>query len=179
VKLTEDEYKELKKKTEKYRNSRFAGSEAVVIPDSLPGLATKLFNEESIKQGENKLNKLSWLYKRQQELEKFSFPLHILCTVSYKGELKGYDTEYDYYTESLASICLLKEEKIFCLEKVKENVYLTKYQKYILEENNIPYTTCNTMNELLFLLSDITDDEELESVARQIEEFHYYNETKK
>jgi len=65
------------------------------------------------------------------------------------------------------------------LEKVKENVYLTKYQKYILEENNIPYTTCNTMNELLFLLSDITDDEELESVARQIEEFHYYNETKK
>ena len=121
-KLTEDEYKELKKKTEKYRNSRFAGSEAVVIPDSLPGLATKLFNEESIKQGENKLNKLSWLYKRQQELEKFSFPLHILSTVSYKGELKGYDTESDYYNESLASICLLTEEKIFCLEKVKENL---------------------------------------------------------
>lgn len=68
------------------------------------------------------------------------------------------------------------------LEKVKENMYLTKYQIQVLEENNIPYKTCNTMSELLFLLSDITEEEEfeeLESVARQIEEFHYYQETKK
>jgi len=121
-KLTEEEYKILKQKKEKYRNSRFEGSEAVVIPDSLPGLATKLFNEESVKQGENKLNKLVWLYEKQQEVAEFSFPLHISSTVSYKGELKGYDTDYDYNYESLASICLVQDEKIFCLEKVKENL---------------------------------------------------------
>lgn len=68
------------------------------------------------------------------------------------------------------------------LEKVNDKVYLTKYQIQVLEENNIPYKSCNTMSELIFLLSDIAEEEEfdeLESVARQIEEFHYYNEVRK
>lgn len=68
------------------------------------------------------------------------------------------------------------------LEKVNDKIYLTKYQIQVLEENNIPYKSCNTMSELIFLLSDITEEEEfdeLENVARQIEEFHYYNEVRK
>ncbi len=68
------------------------------------------------------------------------------------------------------------------LEKVKENIYLTKYQQKVLEDYHISFTSCKDMSELLFLLSDITDSSEfdsLEEVARQIEEFYYYNDTNK
>ena len=64
------------------------------------------------------------------------------------------------------------------LEKVNDRFYLTK----VLEKNNIPYKSCNSMSELLFLLSDISDEDEffeLEMVAKEIEEFHYYNEVNK
>ena len=68
------------------------------------------------------------------------------------------------------------------LEKVNDRFYLTKYQTQVLEKNNIPYKSCNSMSELLFLLSDISDEDEffeLEMVAKEIEEFHYYNEVNK
>lgn len=67
------------------------------------------------------------------------------------------------------------------LEKVG-NLYLTKYQQQVLEEYHIPYQTCGSAKELLFLLSDIVDEEEydeLESVANEISEFSYYHETRK
>ena len=67
------------------------------------------------------------------------------------------------------------------LEKVG-NLYLTKYQQKDLQEHHIPYMDCQDMKSLLFLLSDISDDEEydeLEDVAREISEFSYYHETHK
>lgn len=71
---------------------------------------------------------------------------------------------------------LIEENK---LVKINESIYLTKYQQNILEKYHIPFTKCKNMTELLFLLSDTLEDEELERVAMQIEEFHYYNETHK
>ena len=67
-------------------------------------------------------------------------------------------------------------------ESVNKNLYLTKYQKQILEEYHIPYQNCQNSKELLFLLSDIIDDEEydeLEEVAREISDYYYYHEMKK
>ncbi len=68
------------------------------------------------------------------------------------------------------------------LEKINENLYLTNYQKQVLENYHIPFQNCKNAKELLFYLSDITDEEEydeLEEVARQIDEFSYYHETHK
>lgn len=62
-------------------------------------------------------------------------------------------------------------------EQVNKNLYLTKYQKQVLEEYHIPFQDCQNSKELLFLLSDIIDDEEydeLENVAREIAEYDYY-----
>jgi len=73
---------------------------------------------------------------------------------------------------------ILQEFEKNKLEKVN-NMYLTKYQQEVLQKNNISYTECQNLNELLFLLSDNYDDEELEEIISQIEEFHYYNETHK
>jgi len=65
------------------------------------------------------------------------------------------------------------------LEKVKENLYLTKYQQQVLKEKNIPYLECKDLTELIFLLSENYDDEEIETIIAEIEEFHYYQETQK
>ena len=67
------------------------------------------------------------------------------------------------------------------LEKVG-NLYLTKYQQQVLDKYHISYQTCESTKELLFLLSDIVDEEEyddLEAVASEIAEFSYYHETRK
>lgn len=64
------------------------------------------------------------------------------------------------------------------LEKIND-MYLTKYQQEVLQKNNIAYKNCKNLNELLFLLSEEYEDEELEEILSQIEEFHYYNETHK
>ena len=61
-------------------------------------------------------------------------------------------------------------------EKVN-SMYLTKYQKEVLDHHHIPYQDCQDVKELLFYLSDILDDEEyddLENVAREIAEYDYY-----
>ena len=61
-------------------------------------------------------------------------------------------------------------------------LYLTKYQQEILTKHHIPYQKCQNIQELLFFLSHIPDEEdydELEEVAKQIAEFHYYHEIRK
>ncbi len=82
----------------------------------------------------------------------------------------------DYEEIEKEELETLKENE---LEKVG-NIYLTKYQKKVLDEYHVPYEKVSNTKELLFLLSDIVDDreyDELEEVARQIDEFSYYHET--
>lgn len=67
------------------------------------------------------------------------------------------------------------------LERINDSLYLTKYQQQVLNDHNISFKDCKSAKELLFLLSDINDDEDfddLEEVARQIDEYSYYNETR-
>lgn len=67
-------------------------------------------------------------------------------------------------------------------QKINDNIYLTNYQTKVLDDFHIPYKDCQSARDILFLLEDTYDDEEfeeLEEVARQIEEYSYYHETNK
>ena len=67
-------------------------------------------------------------------------------------------------------------------KEVKEGIFLTDYQVDVLLRNGIKETDYNSLNELIFLLNEILeedDNEELELVERQISEFQYYNCTNK
>lgn len=68
------------------------------------------------------------------------------------------------------------------LVHIKDNLYLTNYQKEVLEEYHIPYQNVKSNKDLLFYLSEIGDDEEydeLENVARELADYSYYHETHK
>lgn len=63
------------------------------------------------------------------------------------------------------------------LEKINGSLYLTKYQQQILNHHHITFKECKSAKELLFLLEDnIDEDEEMEEVVRQIDEYSYYHE---
>ncbi len=68
------------------------------------------------------------------------------------------------------------------LVHIKDNLYLTNYQREVLEEYHIPYQNVKSNKDLLFYLSEIGDDEEydeLENVARELADYSYYHETHK
>ena len=65
---------------------------------------------------------------------------------------------------------------------IKDNLYLTNYQKEVLEEYHIPYQNVKSNKDLLFYLSEIDMDEDyddLENVARELADYSYYHETHK
>ena len=68
------------------------------------------------------------------------------------------------------------------LVHIKDNLYLTNYQREVLEEYHIPYQNVKSNRDLLFYLSEIGSDEEydeLENVARELADYSYYHETHK
>ena len=68
------------------------------------------------------------------------------------------------------------------LVHIKDNLYLTNYQREVLEEYHIPYQNVKSNKDLLFYLSEIGSDEEydeLENVARELADYSYYYETHK
>lgn len=68
------------------------------------------------------------------------------------------------------------------LVHIKDNLYLTNYQREILEEYHIPYQNVKSNKDLLFYLSEIGSDEEydeLENIARELADYSYYHETHK
>jgi len=68
------------------------------------------------------------------------------------------------------------------LVHIKDNLYLTNYQRDVLEEYHIPYQNVKSNKDLLFYLSEIGSDEEydeLENVARELADYSYYYETHK
>ena len=65
------------------------------------------------------------------------------------------------------------------LVHIKDNLYLTNYQREVLEEYHIPYQNVKSNKDLLFYLSEIGSDEEydeLENVARELADYSYYHE---
>lgn len=69
------------------------------------------------------------------------------------------------------------------LIQIKENIYLTQYQIDILKKYQIPYESCNSINEIIFLIEDLLETEwyleDLENVSESLGEFDYYNNYKK
>ena len=68
------------------------------------------------------------------------------------------------------------------LVHMKDNLYLTNYQREVLEEYHIPYQNVKSNKDLLFYLSEIGSYEEydeLENVARELADYSYYHETHK
>ena len=68
------------------------------------------------------------------------------------------------------------------LVHIKDNLYLTNYQREVLEEYHIPYQNVKSNKDLLFYLSEIGSDEEydeLENVAPELADYSYYHETHK
>lgn len=68
------------------------------------------------------------------------------------------------------------------LEKVSEHLYLTKYQIDVLNRFSIPIQNIKDIRELLYYLSDVVDEDEydeLEEVAREINDYYYYHEMRK
>ncbi|MBQ6687175.1 MAG: hypothetical protein IJN03_01470 [Bacilli bacterium] len=68
------------------------------------------------------------------------------------------------------------------LVKINSNIYLTKYQIAILDRFHIEYNNCSDIKEILFLIDEYLEseyEEELDELAKNLQEFSYYNFTHK
>ena len=68
------------------------------------------------------------------------------------------------------------------LKRRDNNLLLSDYQVSVLSRNGINYNSYSSVRELLFEIEACLDDyfdDELDIVSSQIQEFIYYNETKK
>ena len=62
--------------------------------------------------------------------------------------------------------------------KTRENgMALSDYQVKVLARNNIDYKKYNNVKELMFAINemDIDEDDELEQIARELDEMDYYS----
>ena len=77
---------------------------------------------------------------------------------------------------------IVKEtHKNMSMNKINDNLYLSNNQINVLERYNIDYKT-KTIEELLFELDEILNEEEyddLENLSSELAEFNYYYNTKK
>ena len=67
------------------------------------------------------------------------------------------------------------------LEKINDDLYLTRKQMDILKKNDIEYSN-KTIDELMFEIEDILnqeDNEELDRLSMDLAEFNYYHNTNK
>lgn len=74
------------------------------------------------------------------------------------------------------------EESEKNMHKQINNLYLTQKQIDVLDRNNIDYNKCTSMNELLYYIDEVLnedDNEELEKVSLEIAETNYYMNTNK
>jgi len=66
--------------------------------------------------------------------------------------------------------------------KINDKIYLTKYQISVLERFHIGYQKCTEIKDILFLIDDYLEgeyEEELDELAKNLQEFNYYNFTHK
>ena len=65
------------------------------------------------------------------------------------------------------------------LVKVNDKLYLTNYQIEVLEKYQIPYQNCNSINEIIFYMEEILNEdgneyEDLENISANLAENDYY-----
>ena len=67
-------------------------------------------------------------------------------------------------------------------KEVKKGIFLSEYQIEVLLKYNIDYEKCGSINELIYLIDEVLDEEEFEDldlISREIIEFNYYSNTNK
>lgn len=81
----------------------------------------------------------------------------------------------DEYIKNVTDI----DYKKYLHKDIGNNIYLTNEQIDILEDNQVPYSKCKDINELMYLLEQYNDSDEIESILQDVAEFNYYHNTKK
>ena len=67
-------------------------------------------------------------------------------------------------------------------KKLDNGLFLSDYQINVLLRNDIDPYKCASINELIYLIDEALleiEDEELDTISREIMEFNYYNNTNK
>jgi len=75
----------------------------------------------------------------------------------------------------------LVDEK-YMHKKLDNGLFLSEYQIDVLKRNGIDPYKCGSIDEIIFQIDEILDydeDEELDTISREIMEFNYYNNTNK
>ncbi len=73
-------------------------------------------------------------------------------------------------------------DKKYFHKKLRNGIFLSDNQITILNMFNIKPETCNSINDLLFLIEDELEneyDEDLDIIGKEIAEFNYYTNTNK
>ena len=66
--------------------------------------------------------------------------------------------------------------------EVKKGIFLSEYQIFVLKKYCIDIDNCSSINDLIFMINDILEEddaEDLEIVANELLEFNYYANTNK
>ncbi len=65
---------------------------------------------------------------------------------------------------------------------IGNGIFLSEYQIDVLLRNHIDPYSCNSINELIFIIDEVLEDEnneELDIISKEINEFNYYTYTNK
>lgn len=81
----------------------------------------------------------------------------------------------DEYIKNIADIDYQK----LLHKNIGNDIYLTQEQIDILEDNQVPYSRCKNIHELIFLLEQYNDCEDIEEILQEVTEFNYYHNTNK
>ncbi len=68
--------------------------------------------------------------------------------------------------------------------KIHDHLYLSNYQISVLKKYQIPYETCKSVNEIIYYIEDILNEEtnhleDLEQVSLSLGEIDYYENYRK
>ena len=67
-------------------------------------------------------------------------------------------------------------------KEIKKGIFLSDYQIEVLLKYNIDPYKCASINELIYLIDEVLEDEDcddLDAISREIMEFNYYTNTNK
>lgn len=68
-------------------------------------------------------------------------------------------------------------------KEIKKGIFLSQYQCEVLQRYNINPYECSSINELIFMIDEVLEDEsdvdDLDGISREISEFNYYANTNK
>lgn len=81
----------------------------------------------------------------------------------------------DEYIKSVADINYQK----LLHKNIGNDIYLTEEQIEILEDNQVPYSKCRDIHELIYLLEQYNDSDDIDGILQEIAEFNYYHNTNK